>query len=227
MKPTSLAIFKAQQTASLTSSEVKEGAIHLATIVDDPMSITVAFESKSPTLAMIDDRVCVSYLSQVLAKYVPGYFNTQNTLSLQQCVIAAEMIIEDYPALKVSEMKLILRMAAKGKLGMGAKTWNLIDPAKIFDFVREYYELSRYEFSQKWEQLNREKANQEYEKPEPMTPERREKIQQMIKESEDRLNVKSASRNIEVSRKNKIANQKYDDDLQRVALLEIVVKIFF
>lgn len=97
----------------------------------------------APRVKSVEPMVCLAYFSQVIVKYVARYFNATNTLSLEQAIGAAEMIIEDYPEMKVSELKLCITLAAKGRLGPDAKVYNVLDPAKIYDFVREYYKLSR------------------------------------------------------------------------------------
>jgi|GEM_PF-4110853 len=96
--------------------------------------------SPSPTLKRFDENQMILFLAAKIKINLHRYFGqTENTLDQESEMILSEMIIEDFNGLKLSEIDVVFKNAAKGKYG---PDFNKIDISRVFNWFLSYCKQS-------------------------------------------------------------------------------------
>ena len=98
-----------------------------------PSKIGDLFYHKSPRIKTFDSDLIIGHLAKQAAASIGMIFSADG-LSKDGYKFWAEMVLEDYPSLKLVEIKSIFKLAAK------KTNYNRIDVNVIFGWVKDYWE---------------------------------------------------------------------------------------
>ncbi len=124
--------------AALEVALAPETARRMLRKVDTPMK---AYQSEAPTLATISkehgEGFCKNRLYMILDSSLSNYLGSQYDLGKTQVALLAEEILDDFYALNVADVFVVLKRIMHGDCG---KIYGKISCAYIYDAFRSYYQ---------------------------------------------------------------------------------------
>lgn len=96
------------------------------------------FKSSEPEIGIVAKEAGENQARAIvvlLLTEVVSFFNASNTMNDSQVAITTDLIIEEYPYLKVDDLKLVFRNAMKGRYG---DIYNRLDGSVIMGWLRQY-----------------------------------------------------------------------------------------
>lgn len=103
-----------------------------------PRSVDDVFKSSEPAIGIVAKEAGENQARAIvvlLLTEVVSFFNASNTMNDSQVAITTDLIIEEYPYLKVDDLKLVFRNAMKGRYG---DIYNRLDGSVIMGWLRQY-----------------------------------------------------------------------------------------
>ena len=124
--------------AALEVALVPETARRMLRKVDTPMK---AYQSEAPTLATISkehgEGFCKNRLFLILDSSLSNYLGSQYDLGKTQVALLAEEILDDFYALNVADVFVVLKRIMHGDCG---KIYGKINCQYIYEAFRNYYQ---------------------------------------------------------------------------------------
>lgn len=103
-----------------------------------PKGLDDVFRSVEPALSTIVNElgeIRARAVVVILIGEVVDFFNASNTMNDSQVATTTDLIIEEYPYLKIDDLKLAFRNAMKGRYG---EIYNRLDGSVIMGWLKQY-----------------------------------------------------------------------------------------